>query len=221
MDRTPKIVLTDADPPELASAAASEDISAGQMTEAAHDFSTLPASALRTPRHMPSFVIRQAGPTDLVPLMVLTEAFFEESGWKEFTSFNEEGMKLHYERVLNEPFYETAQFIYVCDTLPVPDGTGGETPQVPVGFIKFGVQVCSTTDPVGVLDGVYVHPTFRMSAAGRLLFTAAENRLRALGACVFFASPGAKMGGVDKSMANMLTKLGFDVPVLNGCKVLR
>jgi hypothetical protein len=29
------------------------------------------------------------------------------------------------------------------------------------------------------------------------------------------------MGGVDRSMANMLTKLGFDVPVINGVKVLR
>ncbi len=192
------------------------------MTETATDnVNSLPASSLRPPRALPSFVIRQAGPMDLVPLMVLTEEFFNESGWKEFTSFNEEGMRIYYDRVLNEPFHETGQMIYICDTLPTPDGTGGETPQLPIGFIKFGIQVCSTIDPVGVLDGVYVHHTFRLSQAGRLLFTAAENRLRALGACVFFASPGAKMGGVDRSMANMLTKLGFDVPVINGVKVLR
>lgn len=170
---------------------------------------------------MPSFVIRQAGPMDLVPLLVLAEEFFNESGWKEFTSFNHEGMHMHFEHVLNSPFAETAQFIYMLDTLPVPDGSGGETQQVPIGFIKFGIQVCSTVDPVGVLDAVYIHPTFRLSPAGRLLFTAAENRLRSFGACVFFASPGAKMGGVDRSMANMLTKLGFDVPVINGAKVLR
>jgi GNAT superfamily N-acetyltransferase len=183
--------------------------------------SELPVSALRTPRALPAFVIRQAGPADLVPLVILTEEFFNESGWTEFTSFNPEGMKLHYEKVLNEPFSETGQIIYICDTLPVPDGSGGETPQVPVGFIKFGVQVCSTVDPVGVLDAVYVHPTFRLSPAGRLLFAAAENRLRSYGCCVFFASPGARMGGVDKSMSNMLAKLGFEIPVLNGCKVLR
>ena len=192
------------------------------MTTTAPDLNTLPASALKTPpRTLPAFVIRQAQPMDLSPLMVLTEEFFDESGWKEFTSFNHEGMRFHLDRVINEPFLETGQMIYMCDTLPVPDGTGGEVKQVPVGFIKFGVQVCSTTEPVGVLDAVYIHPLFRMSAAGRLLFTAAENRLRAFGACVFFASPGAKMGGVDKSMANMLTKLGFDIPVINGCKVLK
>lgn len=170
---------------------------------------------------MPSFVIRQATGLDLGVLLDLSEEFFNESGWKEFTNFNREGMLHHIDKVVNEPFFETGQMVYMCDTLPVPDGSGGDTAQTPVGFIKFGVQVCTTTEPVGVLDAVYVKPEFRLSSAGRVLFTAAENRLRSLGACVFFASPGARMGGVDKSMANMLTKLGFDVPVLNGCKVLR
>jgi len=184
-------------------------------------FNSLPATALRAPRHAPSFVIREAVTIDLASMMEMSEEFFNESGWKEFTSFNHEGMVHHLGHTINNPFHETGQCIYICEAIPVPDGTGGETPQDPVGFIKFGVQVCSTTEPVGVLDAVYVRPQYRLSAAGRLLFTAAENKLRSLGACVFFASPGAKMGAVDKSMANMLTRLGFDVPVINGVKVLR
>jgi GNAT superfamily N-acetyltransferase len=192
------------------------------MTEPAHDLNALPASVLRTPRRLAqSFVIRQATAVDLPIMLDMTEEFFNESGWTQFTSFNRDGMAQHLDRCINEPFFETAQIVYMCDTIPVPDGNGGETPQAPVGFIKFGVQVCSTTEPVGVLDAVYVKPDFRLSAAGRLLFAAAENRLRSVGACVFFASPGAKMGAVDRSMANMLTKLGFDVPVINGVKVLR
>jgi GNAT superfamily N-acetyltransferase len=196
------------------------------MSEAQLDlFNTneMPVSRMRAnPRRAPqSFVIREVTPLDLTSLMILSEAFFADSGWKEFTSFNHDGMLQHFSHLVGQPFHETGQCIYMCDTLPVPDGNGGETPQVSVGFIKFGVQVCSTTEPVGVLDAVYVLPEYRLSTAGRILFAAAENKLRSLGACVFFASPGAKMGGVDKSMANMLSRMGFDVPILNGCKVLR
>jgi GNAT superfamily N-acetyltransferase len=157
---------------------------------------------------------------DLVPLMILTEAFFSEAGWKAFSEFNETAMKETYEQVLNQPFSETASVIYIVDAL-MPPNPDEDIVQVPVGFIKFGIQCRSTVDPVGVLDGVFVLPEFRLSPAGRLLFAAAETRLRALGAWCFMASPGARIQGVDKSMANMLGKLGFEIETIKAVKILR
>jgi hypothetical protein len=169
-------------------------------------------------QRLPVLCLRHANVFDLVPLVVLAGEFFNEAGWKAFTNFNHEGMKLHFEHVLNTPFNEHGQSIIMCDELMMQ---GGNVLTRPVGFIKFGLQVCSTTEPIGVLDAVYVLKELRLSHAGRMLFAAAENHLRALGACAFFASPGARMGSVDKSMSNMLGRMGFDIQVANGVKVLR
>jgi hypothetical protein len=181
------------------------------------DETEAPAASRPRPSRVPALCIRPAFISDLVPLVVLSSEFFAEANWKEFTSFNHEGMKQHFENVLMRPFEETGHFIYVCDLLPY-DGVGEAKP---IGFIKCCIQWSSTTEPLGVLDAVYINRNYRLSHAGRSLFYAAEARLRELGACAFFAAPGARLGGVDKSMSNMLGRLGFEVQVSHGCKILR
>jgi hypothetical protein len=182
-----------------------------------HSFPEIKPVETPRPARVQALCIREATVSDLVPLVVMSSQFFDEANWKEFTNFNPEGMKTHFEAILMRPFTETGHFIYVCEVIPA----SGVGKPVPIGFIKCCIQWASTTEPLGVLDAVYIEKTYRLSHAGRALFNIAENRLREVGCCVFFAAPGARLGGVDTSMSNMLGKLGFETRVSHGCKILK
>ena len=159
-----------------------------------------------------SYYARDAVPMDVASLTSLCSEFFEEAGWQQFTEFDEEKSNGHFSYTLEQPLEHTGCFIIMLDDYKN---------SCPVGFIKCIIQDGVCKDRLGVLDAVYVKPEHRLSAAGRILFQTAEYKLKAYGCAAFFASPGAMMGQVDKSMANMLRKLSFEHKSVSLTKVFK
>ena len=155
--------------------------------------------------------MRQALISDLETVCDLSQEFANEAGWMNITSYVPEKARDHWNYILSTPSDQTSAVALLAEDLSTGEVVGG---------IKFYLQYSMTQDPIGCLDFIYVRQPYRMSGAGRALFSSAVAVLKTIGCCMFHASPGAMMKE-DKSMANMLRKLGFEYETVSLVKILK
>lgn len=139
---------------------------------------------------------READAADIDRLVALGAQFFAESDFGAFTEFAPENFRLTMESLIGREDCELLVFL--------PDG------EVIEGFIAFNYDVSYTKDPLALLFLLYVSPAFRRSPAGRFLVDLALVTARISGAKAFYAGAMSGVPGTEKTLGNMLRKLGFE-----------
>lgn len=132
---------------------------------------------------------------DIPSLVALGQAFFEESEFPTFSTFDPEAFEATMRRSLGCPTFQTVVF--------VPDG--------PVqGFLSFQLEAPYTKEPLALGFLFYVSPAYRKGPVGRILQEVAIISAKGCGAVAFYNGVMAGIDGVAKSMPNLYRKFGFE-----------
>ena len=137
---------------------------------------------------------RMATVDDIPQLLEVIAQFFAASRWSECLTLDDRGARQYLRRAI-----ETGYSPYVLAL----DGDRI------VGFISYHAEKGVYTDPLAVLDEVFVLPSYRNSDIGRRLVWVAMGLARDSGAKVFHF-PVASGMGVQRSLINMLKKFGAE-----------
>lgn len=149
---------------------------------------------------------RPAEAKDVPALVALGIDYFHESEISRFTTYAADSFEKAMASAIEHPGHDIIVF---C-----PDGGP------PRGFISYSLDFSYTKEPLALLSLLYVAPEYRKTPVGRCLVRLATSRAKDRGAVLFYAGGMSGIPEVEKTIANLFRKMGFEDLAFWGRKVL-
>jgi len=132
--------------------------------------------------------------SDIPQLLEVIKVFFASSRWSECLKLDDDGARNYLQRAISTGY---SPYVLALDGDRI------------VGLISYHAEKGVYSEPLAVLDEVFVLPEYRASDIGRRLIWVAMQLAKDNGATVFHF-PVASGMGVQRSLINLLKKYGAE-----------